>query len=122
VRVRPLDVTSSVLFPKWTYANGEPDATYMRVVGEGLSREGRRVRHRWDLYDEMDPATGFPSMSRVTAFPCTSFVRMIADGSLAGLRGVLPPESVVTEVIGSRLLADMEARNVKYQYVIEPLA
>lgn len=121
VRVRPLDVASRVLFPKWTYAEGEPDATYMRVIGEGLSPEGTMVRHRWDLYDEFDPRTGFPSMSRVTAYPCTAFVRMIVDGVFSGVRGVLPPESIVTEAIGTRLWEEMEARNVRYQYVIEPI-
>lgn len=124
VRVRPLDVTSRVLFPKWAYAEGEADATYMRVIAEGLSHEGTPVRHRWDLYDEFDPRTGFPSMSRVTAFPCTAFLRMIVDGTFSGargVRGVLPPESVVTEAIGARLMAEMEARNVRYHYVIEPL-
>jgi saccharopine dehydrogenase-like NADP-dependent oxidoreductase len=121
VQVRPIDVTSRVLFPKWTYAEGEADATYMRVVSEGLSHEGAMVRHRWDLYDEFDPRTGFPSMSRVTAFPCTTFVRMIAEGLFSGMRGVLPPESIITEFIATRLLAEMEARNVRYQYVIEPI-
>lgn len=124
VRVRPIDVASRVLFPKWTYAEGEADATYMRVTAEGLSHQGTMVRLRWDLYDEFDPRTGFPSMSRVTAYPCTAFVRMIVDGVFSGdaaHKGVLPPESIVTELIGSRLLAEMEARNVRYQYVIEPI-
>lgn len=129
VQVRPVDVTAGVLFPKWTYQENEADATYMRVIAEGVSqegtsREGAMVRHRWDLYDELDARTGFPSMSRVTAFPCTAFVRMMVDGVFSGqkaLRGVLPPETVVNEAIGSRLLAEMEARNVRYQYVIEPI-
>ena len=38
VSVRPLDVLATLLFPKWTFAEGEADLTVMRVVAEGLDR------------------------------------------------------------------------------------
>ena len=119
VKVRPLDVTAKVLFPKWTYEANEPDATVMRVEAWGKDASFKNVRMQWDLYDELDVRTGFPSMSRVTGFACTAMVRMMADDAFSGLAGVFPPERIVTEDVVLRLLADMRARNVVYTYRIE---
>jgi len=103
VRVSPLAVTSKLLFPLWMYDEDEPDLTVMRVIGEGRMakashgiRKGQPVRIIWDLLDVRDPQTGFTSMSRTTAFPCTITARLLASG---GLRrpGVLPPELLAGE-------------------------
>ncbi len=47
-RVRPLDLTAALLFPKWAFAEHEADMTVMRVVVEG-TRQGKPTRYRWDL-------------------------------------------------------------------------
>jgi saccharopine dehydrogenase-like NADP-dependent oxidoreductase len=90
VQVRPLDVAAALLFPSWTFAEGEADLTVMRVTAEGL-RDGRAVRYTWDLLDRYDPETGLRSMSRTTAFPATIMARWIADGRFSR-PGVHPPE------------------------------
>jgi saccharopine dehydrogenase-like NADP-dependent oxidoreductase len=88
--VRPLDVAAALLFPAWTFADGEADFTVMRVLAEGV-RDGRTVRCTWDLLDRHDPGTGLRSMSRTTAFPATIMARWIADGRFSR-PGVHPPE------------------------------
>jgi saccharopine dehydrogenase-like NADP-dependent oxidoreductase len=90
VRVRPLDLAAALLFPAWTFAEDEADLTVMRVTAEG-ARDGRPVRCTWDLLDHHDPATGFRSMSRTTAYPATIMARWIASGRFAR-PGVHPPE------------------------------
>jgi saccharopine dehydrogenase-like NADP-dependent oxidoreductase len=89
-RVRPLDVASALLFPDWTFAEGEADLTVMRVTAEGL-RDGRAVRCTWDLLDRYDPDTGLRSMSRTTAYPAVIMARWIASGRFVR-PGVHPPE------------------------------
>jgi saccharopine dehydrogenase-like NADP-dependent oxidoreductase len=117
-RVRPIDLTAKLLFPHWTYEEGETDVTVMTVRAWG-TRDGRAVRLAWTLHDELDPATGFPSMSRTTAFPATSVLRLIAAGkvhkpgvhapeALAGMPGVL-----------DAVIADQRARGVRYQAWME---
>lgn len=95
VTVRPLDVTAALMFPKWTFGPGEADLTVMRVSVEGR-RGGRRVRYAWDLLDRYDPATGFRSMSRTTAFPATIVARLLAQGAFRQ-PGVHPPERLGRE-------------------------
>ncbi len=95
VTVRPLDVTAALMFPKWTFGPGEADLTVMRVSVEGR-RGGRRVRYAWDLLDRYDPATGFRSMSRTTAFPATIVARLLAAGAFRQ-PGVHPPERLGRE-------------------------
>jgi saccharopine dehydrogenase-like NADP-dependent oxidoreductase len=112
-RVRPIDLTAKLLFPHWTYEEGESDVTVMTVRAWGM-RGGREVRLAWTLHDELDPSTGFPSMSRTTAFPATSVLRLIAAGRIRK-PGVHAPEMLASMPgIVDAVLADQRARGVKY--------
>jgi len=112
-RVRPLDLTASLLFPKWTYGPGEADLTVMRVIVEGESR-GARTRYRWDLIDRYDPATGLRSMSRTTAFPATIVGGLIMEGAFRR-PGVSAPELLGREDgLLERILGELEKRGVFY--------
>ena len=111
VSVRPLDVLATLLFPKWTFEEGEADVTVLRVVACGLE-DGRPARYTWDLLDRFDPATGLRSMSRTTAFPATIVAGMMLDGAFRR-PGVHAPESLGREPgLLDRLLAELEARDV----------
>jgi lysine 6-dehydrogenase len=90
VKVRPLDLTSRLLFPLWHLAEGEEDLTVMRVSVEG-GRDARRVRRTFDLLDRYDPATRTTSMARTTGYTCTAGVRLLAQG-LYRRGGISPPE------------------------------
>ncbi len=92
LKVRPLDVTSKLLFPLWTYQPAEEEFTVLRVIVEGR-KDGRRLRHTYDLYDEYDAKTGQTSMARTTGFTCVIVARMLAWGDL-NKPGVLAPEQL----------------------------
>jgi saccharopine dehydrogenase-like NADP-dependent oxidoreductase len=112
-RVRPLEVTSALLFPQWTYDPGEADLTVMRVTAEGR-REGRRVRLEWDLFDTYDARTDLRSMSRTTGFTAAAMARRVLDGRF-GRPGVHPPE-VPGQIPGfvDGMLEDLRRRGVSY--------
>jgi saccharopine dehydrogenase-like NADP-dependent oxidoreductase len=111
--VRPLDVTAKLLFPKWTYGEGEADLTVMRVTASG-TEGGRAITLGWDLYDEYDPATDTRSMSRTTAFPATIVARMLLDGRYRK-PGVHPPEHLGREAgVLEHVLAELAKRGVEY--------
>ncbi|MCB9838098.1 MAG: saccharopine dehydrogenase family protein [Phycisphaeraceae bacterium] len=119
-RIVPLEVTSALMFPMWTYEEGEADLTVMRVRGSGLL-EGVATSITWDLLDYYDPATSATSMSRTTAFPCAIIARLIARGEL-DRPGVAPPELLGhDEELVERVLAELLARGVRYETTIESI-
>ncbi len=95
VKIRPIDVTTALLFPKWTYEPGEEDLTVMRIVVEG-TRGDAAIRHTLDLFDVFDRTSGCTSMSRTTALPNTIMARRVAAGTFKR-PGVSPPEFIGRE-------------------------
>ncbi len=113
-RVRPVDVASRLLFPKWKLEPGEKEFTIMRVVCEG-EEQGRRVRYEYDLFDQTDEETGITSMARTTGYTCTAAVNLIAHG-LYSDKGISPPEYIATSEENFQFILDYLAqRGVNYK-------
>ncbi|MDZ4754869.1 MAG: saccharopine dehydrogenase C-terminal domain-containing protein [Phycisphaerae bacterium] len=113
VQVRPRDLLAKLLFPKWTYEEGEEDLTVMRVIVEGTLKKVP-TRLTWDLLDRRDAKTGFTSMSRTTAYPCTSMARMLLDRTVRE-PGVHPPERLATiKGLLDRMLREQRERGIEY--------
>ena len=118
--VRPLDVTAALLFPKWTFAEGEADLTVLRVLVEGR-KGGQRLRYAWDLLDRYDPVSGLRSMSRTTAFPAVMVARLLAQGRFRR-PGVHPPEILGAEPgLLEAILGGLTARGVMVRGRVERL-
>ncbi len=90
--VRPLDVTSKLLFPLWAFEEGEEEFTVLRTVVEGV-KDGERVRYTFDLYDEYCAKSRMSSMARTTAFPNIIAATLVATGAFTE-PGVFPPELI----------------------------
>jgi lysine 6-dehydrogenase len=119
--VRPLDVTAALMFPKWTFDEGEADLTVLRVVAEG-EQDGQNVRYSWDLLDSFDEATGLRSMSRTTAFPATIMAGLLARGAFEE-PGVHPPETAgAVPGLLDEFLAELEARGVRCRSRVERMS
>lgn len=113
-RVRPLDVTAALLFPKWSFAEREGDFTVCRVAVSG-KKQGKSRRYTWELHDVYHAATGVRSMSRCTGFPATIMARMLAEKRFAE-PGVHAPESCGRhDGILATMLAELEKRGVVYR-------
>lgn len=89
-RVCPLDVTAKLLFPMWSFGEGEEDLTVMRIVIDGRD-EDAVVRHTYDLLDRA--RDGVMSMSRTTGYTASGVVRAVARGMLPG-PGIYAPEQI----------------------------
>ena len=107
VKVRPRDVTAKLLFPRWTYDQGEEEFTILRVSVDGLEG-GKTMRYTYDLYDEYDRTSGTSSMARTTGFPCVIVARMLAHRRFAE-PGVFPPEMLAR-------------RNGVFEFMVDELA
>lgn len=118
VQVRPLDLTTRLLFPMWKLEPGEADVTVLRVSVEGL-KAGKPTRFTYDLFDSYDVATGVHSMARTTGYTATAAVRMIGK-KLFVKKGVTAPELVGLErPCVEFLLAELRTRGVLYKESVE---
>jgi lysine 6-dehydrogenase len=119
-QVRPLDVTSALLFDQWQFEEGEPDLTIMRIEVEG-AKDGCDVRHVYNLLDYYDPDTETSSMARTTGFSCTAMVQVVATGQWTE-PGVAPPEIVGRrEECFESVLKHLAARGVHVFHHFEEL-
>jgi lysine 6-dehydrogenase len=89
VKVRPVDVTAKLLFPKWKLKPGEEEFTVMRIRIKG-EENGKPKNYQYDLLDRTD-TNGTLSMARTTGYTCTAAVNLLADGKFSR-KGICPPE------------------------------
>ena len=90
MRIRPIEFTARLLFPKWELKEGERDLTVMKVMVDGMAA-GKKVRYTWDLLDRYDDESQTHSMARTTGYTATAAINMIASG-LYRHKGLTLPE------------------------------
>ncbi len=88
--VKPISLTSRLLFDQWKLKEGEEDFTVMRVMLTG-EKGGQRVRYTYDLLDFYDRETQTTSMARTTGYTAAIAARLVARGRFTQ-KGILPPE------------------------------
>src|SRR5688572_28765744 len=95
MKIRPIDVTSKLLFPKWKLKPGEEEFTVMRIVLSGEENGAMRT-YQYNLLDRTDRATNTLSMARTTGYTCTAAVNLVMEGKYTR-KGISPPEFVGEE-------------------------
>jgi len=87
-KIRPIDVTSKLLFPKWEMKEGDKDFTVMRIIIKG-KENGNDTIYRYDLLDRFQNNT--ISMARTTGFTCAAVANLVLNGDY-NRKGISPPE------------------------------
>ena len=87
-KVRPIDITAKLLFPKWQLKEGEKDFTVMRIIMKG-KENGKDTTYQYDLLDRFQNET--ISMARTTGFTCTAVANLVVNGTYKRI-GISPPE------------------------------
>lgn len=112
--VRPLDLTSILLFPHWELGPEEEEFTVMRVVIEGM-QDGEPASYTYELLDRYDPETRTSSMSRTTGYTCTAAARLVLHGAF-DRKGIFPPEFLGEEEDHVRfIMHHLKDRGVVYK-------
>jgi lysine 6-dehydrogenase len=90
MKIKPVDVTAMLLFPKWKLKPGEEEFTVMRIriIGE---ENGKPKTYEYNLLDRTDSKTQTLSMARTTGYTCTAVVNLVIDG-VYDRKGISPPE------------------------------
>ena len=118
IKIKPIDITSRLLFPLWELKDGEEEFTVMRIIAEG-EKENERLRYIYDLFDKYDADTNTSSMARTTGYTATSVIKMMSEG-LFERKGICPPEYIgqnknCTEYILNKL----KEKGINYNLTIE---
>jgi lysine 6-dehydrogenase len=110
--IKPISVTSKLLFDQWQLKEDEADFTVMQIVMEG-QREGKRLRYTYYLLDRYDEETRTTSMARTTGYTCSIVARQIMSGHFKQ-KGICPPEFIGrVEGCYENLLDEYRKRNIR---------
>jgi len=107
-RIRPIDITAKLLFPKWEMKPGDKDFTVMRIIIKG-KESGKYVNYQYNLLDRYQDKT--ISMARTTGFTCTAVANLIINETY-NKTGISPPEYLGEHF--NFIKKYLEKRNVKY--------
>ena len=120
VSIRPMDLTSKLLFKSWKLEKGEADVTVMQVIVEG-TQNGKQLRYTYDLLDEYDAKTGVHSMARTTGYTATMALRLLSQG-LYSEKGIIAPEFIGKDkACVDFMLAGLAERGVHYKETIDEI-
>lgn len=92
VKIKPVDVTAKLLFPKWKLKPGEEEFTVMRIRMEG-TQDGAPKKYEYNLLDRTERSSGTLSMARTTGYTCTAVANLVLSGQF-DRKGICPPEYV----------------------------
>ena len=107
-KIKPIEVTSKILFPHWKLEKDEREFTVLRLIIHG---EGKEIQY--DLYDEFDDKTKTSSMARTTGYTCTAAARLILENDF-DRKGICPPEFVgKDEICFNKIISYLNERGVK---------
>lgn len=120
VSIRPMDLTSKLLFKSWKLEKGEADITVMQVIVEG-TKNGKQLRYTYDLLDEYDEKTGVHSMARATGYTATMALRLLSRG-LYTEKGIIAPEFIGKDKkCVDFMLAGLAERGIHYKETIDEI-
>jgi len=116
VKIRPIDITAKLLFPKWKLKPGEEEFTVMRIRMSGEEGDESKA-YEYNLLDRTDKASNTLSMARTTGYTCTAAVNLVADGKFSR-KGICPPEFLGEDGDNfSFILNYLKERGVIYQVI-----
>ncbi len=92
IKIRPIDLTTKLLFPIWQLKEGEEDFTVMRIKISG-TENGQKVEYQYDLYDKYCRETKTISMARTTGYSATSVAELVLNNKFSRI-GICPPEFI----------------------------
>ncbi len=90
--IRPVDVTSKLLFKHWKPQKDEDEFTIMKLVIKGKEAD-KTKEYVYEIFDRFDRESGISSMARTTGYTCTAVARLLLEGKLEN-KGIFPPENI----------------------------
>jgi len=89
-RIKPIELTSILLFPFWKPDKDEKDFTILDLLIEG-DENGKKSIHQYYVFDSYDSVEDNSSMARTTGFTCCAAARNLLENGFER-KGICPPE------------------------------
>ena len=113
-KIKPIDLTAKLFFPKWKLKENETEFTVMRIIIEG-TENNKPAKYIYNLYDKYNAETQTSSMARTTGYTCTAAVNLIAEGKYKKT-GISPPEYLGYDEDNFNFIVNyLKNRNVIYK-------
>ncbi|MBC8385006.1 MAG: saccharopine dehydrogenase NADP-binding domain-containing protein [Candidatus Cloacimonetes bacterium] len=113
-KIRPIDLTTQLLIPKWKLEDNEPEFTVMKIIVSG-QEDGKPQKYIYTLFDEFDQKTKTSSMARSTGYACTSVAELVLSGDFSK-KGICPPEFIgIEQKCFEKVLEYQRRRGIDYQ-------
>ena len=111
-KIKPIDLTSKLLFSKWKMEEGDEDLTVMKVVVKGY-KDNDSTEFDYYLVDKFDKEKKIISMARTTGYTCTAAVKCIYKGLFED-KGIIAPEILgQKELVYKEIITHLAERNIK---------
>ena len=110
--VRPIDLTSKLLFRLWKPEIEDDEFTVLKLFIRGNDGDEKK-EYVYEIFDKFDEQTKTTSMARTTGYTCTAVARLLLEGSL-NKKGIFPPE-YIGAIPGycEKVLDYLQQRNIK---------
>ncbi len=108
--IAPREFLLSLITPRLQPLEGDTDVCVMYNTVTG-TKDGKKTRIEYYMWDEADTEQGMSSMARVTGFPCSIVARLIAKGKIEE-KGIVPPEDCIKGEVYDEFMAELEKRDI----------
>lgn len=114
-KVKPIELTSRLLFPYWKPDEDEKEFTILNMVIKG-NDNGQQKELVYNLFDKFDEETKTTSMARTTGYTCTSVARLILNGDF-NRKGINPPEYIGADPeCYKKVMAMLKEKNININF------
>lgn len=118
-KIVPREFLLSLITPRLQPLEGETDVCVMYNTITG-TKDGKKTRIEYYMWDEADKETGLSSMSRVTGFPTAITAVLLGRGEIKQ-KGIVPPEDCIAGEVYDKFMVELEKRNVRILEEITPV-
>lgn len=116
-KIRPIDLTTKLLFPKWKLYDEEYEFTVMRVIVKG-TENNKNITYTYNLLDRYDAKTKTSSMARTTGYTCAAAANLVLNNAFTR-KGISTPEYLGEDEENFISVLDyLEKRNVFYRKTV----
>jgi lysine 6-dehydrogenase len=110
IKIVPREFLLSIITPRLRALEGDSDVCvmYNTVIG---TKDGKKMKIEYFMWDEADKKNGISSMARVTGFPVAITGKLIMAGKIKE-KGIVPPEDCIKGKLYDEFMQELKKRNI----------